>query len=299
MYHRKHFTIVFLACLVGLVAGRAGAQQAFVSLDHVTGVSVYDSTQIPVGKPITFYIRVDNETGHDGMCPANGFRLYSPDGATWQPHLIIDTTYFQFPVPGTSIDTTYYGAWYDSPDVNFEWHSSTTGDTVIFDGGLFVVPLSGAGWGTGADTVGFTGYFQTIGTGMWDGFNEIAWTISIDSFPQSEIGKSFCIDSSYFPPSGKWLWADGISLEPEWDGPHCFQIVDCCLGVRGNVNGDLNEEINLPDLTTYVSWAYKHGPEPPCLNEVDVNGDGSIDTADLGYLVSYMFKHGPQPPACP
>jgi hypothetical protein len=230
------------------------------------------------------------------MCPATGFKLYSPDGATWSPHIYVDTTIDFF--GNTLVDSTYYGAWWNSPEIApFVWTGPCT-TSVVYDGGWFVNTFSGAGWGAGADTVGFSAFFQGCGTGMWDGLNAVQWSIAIDSFPQSEIGKTFCIDSSYYPPSGKWLWADGIAVEPEWDGPQCFDIVDCCTGIHGNVDGSPDELINLPDLTGYVSWAYKGGPTPPCRSETDVNGDGSVDTADLSYLVRYMFKGGPPPPPC-
>ena len=39
-------------------------------------------------------------------------------------------------------------------------------------------------------------------------------------------------------------------------------------------------------------------PEPPSLEEGNVDGIGGIDIADLVYLVDYMFVEGPEPPAC-
>ena len=47
---------------------------------------------------------------------------------------------------------------------------------------------------------------------------------------------------------------------------------------------------------------FLEGPEPPCMEEANVNGmDGSevIDIADLVYLIDYMFLDGEPPPPCP
>jgi glucose/arabinose dehydrogenase len=73
----------------------------------------------------------------------------------------------------------------------------------------------------------------------------------------------------------------------------------CCTGIRGNVNGDAQESIDIADVTYLVAYAFKGGPAPPCPEEGNVDGIGSIDIADVTYLVSFSFKGGPEPPACP
>jgi len=43
------------------------------------------------------------------------------------------------------------------------------------------------------------------------------------------------------------------------------------------------------------------GPEPPCLEEANVNGSGGeqqIDITDITYIVDYMFSGGPEPLPC-
>jgi hypothetical protein len=46
---------------------------------------------------------------------------------------------------------------------------------------------------------------------------------------------------------------------------------------------------------------FQAGPQPPCLNSADINGDdGDVpDISDLVYLVTYMFQSGPAPVPCP
>ncbi len=63
----------------------------------------------------------------------------------------------------------------------------------------------------------------------------------------------------------------------------------CCAGMRGNVDGDPSDAINVADLTYLVDHLFFGGLEPPCFEESDVNGDGSLNVADLTCLVGYLF----------
>ncbi len=72
----------------------------------------------------------------------------------------------------------------------------------------------------------------------------------------------------------------------------------CCIGIRGNANGDTGDVIDISDLVFIVSFMFQGGLLPPCLEEADANGDGVIDISDLVYLVSYMFQGGPPPVSC-
>jgi hypothetical protein len=74
----------------------------------------------------------------------------------------------------------------------------------------------------------------------------------------------------------------------------------CCRGIRGNVDGDENDVVNIADLTFIVQFLFFEGPPPACYEEGDVNGDGAGPSiVDLTYLVAYLFGGGPAPPACP
>ena len=72
----------------------------------------------------------------------------------------------------------------------------------------------------------------------------------------------------------------------------------CCIGIRGNVDGDPGDAINVADLTYLVDYLFFGGPPPPCEEEGNVNGLGGINVADLTYLVDYLFFGGPAPPPC-
>ncbi|MBU8935002.1 MAG: SBBP repeat-containing protein [candidate division Zixibacteria bacterium] len=76
----------------------------------------------------------------------------------------------------------------------------------------------------------------------------------------------------------------------------------CCVApIRGNLDGDENEDVNIADLTLLVAYLFTGGPPPLCPEEGNVDGDLSevIVISDLTYLVSYLFTSGPDPAACP
>ena len=78
----------------------------------------------------------------------------------------------------------------------------------------------------------------------------------------------------------------------------------CCVGIRGNVNYDPGDAIDISDLIYLVDYMFSGGPAPECWSEANVDGIGpddasGIDMSDLVYLADHMFSGGPPPPACP
>ncbi|KAA3635274.1 MAG: hypothetical protein DWP97_05050 [Calditrichaeota bacterium] len=72
----------------------------------------------------------------------------------------------------------------------------------------------------------------------------------------------------------------------------------CCIGIRGNVDNDGADAIDIADLVYLVSYSFGGGPAPVCTEEADVDASGGIDIADIVYLVSYSFGGGPAPLPC-
>ncbi len=74
----------------------------------------------------------------------------------------------------------------------------------------------------------------------------------------------------------------------------------CCVGITGNIDGDLGDIIDISDLVLLVDFMFGGGSEVPCPNEANVDGAGVLDISDLVLLVSYMFGPGtPTLPNCP
>lgn len=94
--------------------------------------------------------------------------------------------------------------------------------------------------------------------------------------------------------------AEGISLRQGfWQN---FQTTGCCVGaMRGNVDYDLEDAIDISDVIYLVDFMFTGGEEPVCFEEADIDADFvvEINIADLVYLVNYIFQGGPAPPPCP
>ena len=77
----------------------------------------------------------------------------------------------------------------------------------------------------------------------------------------------------------------------------------CCLGDRGNFNGDINDEVDISDVVFLVDYMFNGGDPYPCFEEADIfpndSPDGSLDISDLVAMIDYMFNNGPAPPPCP
>jgi len=82
----------------------------------------------------------------------------------------------------------------------------------------------------------------------------------------------------------------------------------CCMGdIRGNIDYDVTDAIDISDLVYLVDYMFTGGSAPVCWEEANVDGSGDgppdgpedIDISDLVYLVDYMFTGGPEPVPCP
>ncbi|HWR82818.1 MAG TPA: thrombospondin type 3 repeat-containing protein [Candidatus Deferrimicrobium sp.] len=179
--------VVLVACLCMAAAGAQRAEAlGSISLDNVVGLSGIDS--VHAGQPITFNFRLTNNTSDTLLGFTHGFRVYSPDGAQW-----------------TSVSGQV------TPAV-----TPALMDTAI----MFYFNNNGSG----VDTVGFL-VFRILRDGVPNGFSDVAMKVTIGPISASYVGQQVCIDSSFYPAGGYWLWAtQGGSEIPSWDGPHCFTI---------------------------------------------------------------------------
>ncbi len=77
----------------------------------------------------------------------------------------------------------------------------------------------------------------------------------------------------------------------------------CCLGIRGNIDGDASDILDIVDLVYFIDYSFgiPTGPAPVCFEEADVDASGELDIADIIHVVNYMFSiEGNVPPHnCP
>ncbi|MDH3891655.1 MAG: hypothetical protein OEV49_11275 [candidate division Zixibacteria bacterium] len=159
--------------------------------------------------------------------------------------------------------------------------------------------------GVGSDTIGFRLSVVMLGPGLPPGYSGPALAFSAELTDTASAGGTFCIDSAWFPPDGSWIWAYGStvgSFPPSWQGPHCWPIIgQCCLGLRGNVDGSADDLLDIADLVYLADYQFGGGPAPPCMEEADIDGSGAevIDITDLVWMMEFMFDGGLSPAACP
>lgn len=117
--------------------------------------------------------------------------------------------------------------------------------------------------------------------------NQLCTRFIIGSFSQSVSLKLYSSNSTYAHLTfcGKQPFAFFGVAEPI--------LLNCCIGVRGNIDNDPQDIIDISDLVYLVDFMFTGGPASVCLDEANVDGDiGSIvDISDLVLLVDFMFSN--------
>jgi hypothetical protein len=175
-----------LLAAFGFTPATADSEQ--ITLDHVDGLWRGDT--VFAGRDIKFYLRYTNPSALNYSI-SNGYKIYSPDGATWSS-VTADTT---GAIPRSNWDIAFA--------INV-----MEGETI--------------------DTIGIIAQ-KNIAPGLPSGFDGVPYTITVSFQDTLSSGKHICIDSSWFRLGGVWKWVapGGISAYPSWSGPHCFVIVNC------------------------------------------------------------------------
>jgi hypothetical protein len=71
-------------------------------------------------------------------------------------------------------------------------------------------------------------------------------------------------------------------------------VLFSCCQLRGDIDHN-GIGPDIVDLIYLVTFMFQNGPEAPCMEETDIDGNGTLvpDISDLIYLVTYMFQGGP------
>jgi hypothetical protein len=73
----------------------------------------------------------------------------------------------------------------------------------------------------------------------------------------------------------------------------------CCVGMRGNVDCDNDDLVDIADLTLLIDHLYLSLEPLPSVDEANVDGLEGIDIADVTRLVDYMYISLSPLPGCP
>ncbi len=86
------------------------------------------------------------------------------------------------------------------------------------------------------------------------------------------------------------------SIAPAVQLPATITLTERIPFVRGDVNGD--DSVNMADVVWNLKELFTNGPETPCEDAADVDGDGVRTIGDSIYLLHYLFRNDmvPAPP---
>ncbi len=132
------------------------------------------------------------------------------------------------------------------------------------------------------------------------------WHFSPGQWVMAEMSIELCDGLPSMVEAALSYWLHTLGHFCPWASYVVEEITDgCCVGNRGNVNGDQWDAVNVSDITFLIEYLFgvPLGPIPPCPVEANANGDAEeqITVSDITYLVDYLFgiPLGPAPPACP
>lgn len=209
---------------------------------------------------------------------------------------------------------------YSSPNIHWAWLSQPDGygPEGFGTGGRYVTVVPGCRmdpsasvWDVGdllvaeRDTDGespdtlFPGGLAYLG-GLLPGILQhmMSFHFSITELTADDDSGTVCIDSTFVPPSGTFVFVDraGLTYPPTIEGPYCWPVVN--KGMCGDTNGD--EAINIGDAVYLVNYIFRGGPAPTPMKAGDANCDAIANIGDAVYIINYVFRGGPIPCAnCP
>ncbi len=190
---------LFLTLSFGMAFAQNGGDVYLGSVDGLMG-PLNDKIPINVG-PVTFHFSYRNlDPVYKAKGITNGYIVTATGGATWSVGTVRGVDY----------------------DDEFTWGPAEDHFNLIWS----FNPFSWDGGG-GDDVLGIGGSVST-GDGLPPLYDGPAVWFKLD-FTGSIAGETVCIDSTYYPPTGTWMWAYGStvgSFPPSWDGPHCYETFD-------------------------------------------------------------------------
>jgi len=206
-----------------------------------------------------------------------GFHIWSEDGTAWTWRSVPGGWGPLGPGTGLACVTVVDGCRMDPPDN-------------IWDMGGFTITERDMN-GQSPDTIymGGVSMFGSLPPGPLEHMISLHLKVTDPSMGSGTI----CIDSSFLPPIGDFLFVDyeGNSIHPIVATPRCWPVTRLC----GDANGD--GSANVGDAVFLISYVFKGGAAPIPLCAGDANGDGNTNVGDAVYMISYVFKGGAPPVA--
>lgn len=220
--------------------------------------------------------------------------------------------YFDWDVPSAASYMDNAGGWNSTDSIGWiGWNNAGTFST--FRG---VKILSGpAGSAFTGYAPEFTYYDYEGGDGFTEGEKYLALTSGFttgNTYATASLDLMQVVSAAPFTlvAGGTDTVAFGIVTGSSWSefalaGARASEKYDeisagCCIGIRGNADGDFEDRINVADITYLINYLFKAGPLPPCPEEANIDADAleKLNVADVTYVIGYLFKGGAAPLDC-
>ncbi|MCH9031535.1 MAG: hypothetical protein IIB00_04675 [candidate division Zixibacteria bacterium] len=270
MNSRKTRLILALALIIG-GASLANAQFANVEIRAENAVTpdTINGLSGMIASNIAYRFVISSELDFLAKGASLGFVIYSPDAS------VTNITHVALP--------DSLPAWWNIFDLSGVQLQARSYDGILPDSLL-------GGWATLNGGFGPTSLVDVIDL-----------TISVEAEPGSII----CFDSTFIPPAGPWIYANGETVFPSWgasvggypDGGYCLSVMEGCCVLPGDA--DYSGENDIADVIFIIRYIFRDGANPPCLDQADPNGDGQISISDALYLFRWISSVGASPaPVC-
>jgi hypothetical protein len=284
-----------IACLfLTTLTSSISAETHSITLDRVEGThTIGDTTYLVAGQEVEFHLRITNNgTPACFYNPSMAFQVSSQDGAEWS----------SLSLQYAAVNENWVCCWNPllCPECNIYFDE-------LFD--FPIIEHIGV-TGSGADTIGFAGI--TLGgnsLGIYEGLDTVCLILEIGP-TSSSAGMEICLDTVDGINGFEWGWhgatvdlatsCENTVIYPDWDGPHCFTVIDCCGlytgGESGNIDFDIDGKINLADITRLIDNVYLSKEELSCLANGNIDGDenSDINLADITRLIDRVYvSHQP------
>jgi hypothetical protein len=131
------------------------------------------------------------------------------------------------------------------------------------------------------------------------GPHSLLW-VRYEPGPQAVPGTAYPVkycSSLGSPPVAVVLVVSGLDVVPSTSSG---KVAFSRNFLRGDA--DQNGQVNLSDSVSILTWLFRGGDEPSCVEAADSNGNRQVNIADPIYLLQHLFVSGPAPqapfPAC-
>jgi len=139
------------------------------------------------------------------------------------------------------------------------------------------------------------GYYTWSSTAPESLYTDLSTLVTFGEY-NLPVGDTLCVTKILATSkTGQTAFTDAIAAGRAFINAHANEMG--CLGSCCDLAGDANNDgkVNVGDAVYIITYVFRGGPAPICMQEADANGDTKINVGDAVYLITYVFRGGPAP----